>query len=80
MIGTGNTLYHMTFIDDLVDGFMLAGDRHEALGEVFPIAGPRYTTIRELVDTIAKALGKSVPPRRGPGQGDGDGAYARSAA
>jgi nucleoside-diphosphate-sugar epimerase len=66
MIGTGNTLYHMTFIDDLVDGFMLAGDRHEALGEVFTIAGPRYTTIRELVDTIAKALGKSVPRIRIP--------------
>jgi nucleoside-diphosphate-sugar epimerase len=32
MIGKGDVLYHMTFIDDLVDGFMLAGEKDEALG------------------------------------------------
>ena len=56
MIGKGNVLYHMTYIDDLVDGFILAGTRDEALGEVFTIAGPNYTTIRELADTIADVL------------------------
>jgi nucleoside-diphosphate-sugar epimerase len=53
MIGKGDVLYHMTFVDDLVDGFMLAGEKEAALGEVFTIAGPQYTTIRELADTIA---------------------------
>ena len=62
MIGKGDILYHMTFIDDLVDGFMLAGEKEEALGEVFTIAGPEYTTIRELVDAIASVLDKK-PPR-----------------
>lgn len=62
MIGKGDVLYHMTYIDDLVDGFMLAGEKPEALGEVFTIAGPVYTTIRELVDAIAAELGKK-PPR-----------------
>ena len=61
MIGKGDVLYHMTYIDDLVDGFMLAGEKDEALGEVFTIAGPNYTTIRELVDTIADVLGKPHP-------------------
>jgi nucleoside-diphosphate-sugar epimerase len=66
MIGTGDSLYHMTYIDDLVDGFILAGERTEALGEVFTIAGPEYTTVRELVDTIADILGRPRPRLRVP--------------
>ena len=62
LIGSGKTLYHMTYIDDLVDGFMLASDRPEALGEAFTIGGERFTTMRELVDEIADVLG--VPPVR----------------
>lgn len=60
MIGSGKTLYHMTYIDDLVDGFILASRRAEALGEVFTIAGERYATITELVAQIAEVLGKRV--------------------
>jgi nucleoside-diphosphate-sugar epimerase len=66
MIGSGKVLYHMTYIDDLVAGILLCGTRDEALGEVFTIAGPRYTTIRELVDLIAGVLGKGRPKLRLP--------------
>ncbi len=59
MIGRGDVLYHMTYIDDLVDGILLCGSRPEALGEVFTLGGERYTTLRELVDTIAEVLGKT---------------------
>jgi len=62
MIGSGKTLYHMTYIDDLVDGFLLASDRPEALGEAFTIGGERFTTLNELVNEIADVLG--VPPVR----------------
>ena len=61
LIGNGKTLYHMTYIDDLIEGFILAGERPEAIGEVFTIAGERYTPIRELIDTIADVLGKPRP-------------------
>jgi nucleoside-diphosphate-sugar epimerase len=66
MIGDGNVLYHMTYIDDLVDGFILAGQREEALGEVFTIAGPEYTTIKELVNQIAIVLDRKPPRFRVP--------------
>lgn len=56
MIGNGKTLYHMTYIDDLVQGIILAGEHENALNEVFTIGGPNYTTIRELVDSIADVL------------------------
>lgn len=62
MIGSGRPLYHLTYIDDLVDGFVLAGSRPEAPGEVFTIGGPRYTTLNELVRLIAGAVG-APPPR-----------------
>ena len=61
LVGNGKTLYHMTYIDDLIEGFILAGERPEAIGEVFTIAGERYTPIRELIDTIADVLGKPRP-------------------
>jgi nucleoside-diphosphate-sugar epimerase len=66
MIGSGRTLYHLTFIDDLVDGFLLAGTHPAAVGEVFTIAGERYTTLRELVQLIADILGKPYPRLRVP--------------
>ncbi|MCK8516812.1 NAD-dependent epimerase/dehydratase family protein [Methylonatrum kenyense] len=66
MIGNGKTLYHLTYIDDLIDGFMLAAEKQEALGEVFTIAGPRYTTVQELADTVARILEKKPPRLRVP--------------
>jgi nucleoside-diphosphate-sugar epimerase len=66
MIGSGKTLYHLTYIDDLIDGIVLVGTRPEALGEVFTLAGERYTTLNELVALIADTLGKPRPRLRIP--------------
>ncbi len=59
MIGSGKVLYHMTYIDDLIQGIILAGRKPQAIGNVFTIAGRKYTTLRELVDMIADVLNKS---------------------
>jgi nucleoside-diphosphate-sugar epimerase len=56
----------MTFIDDLIDGILLAGTRPEAVGEVFTIGGPRFTTLVELVNLIADVLGRPHPHLRVP--------------
>lgn len=66
MLGSGRTLYHMTYVDDLVDGLLLAGTRPEAVGEVFAIGGERYTTLRALVELIAESLGVPHPRLRLP--------------
>lgn len=66
MIGTGRTLYHMTYIEDLVTGFVLAGTMPQAVGEVFTIGGPEYTTLRTLVDKIAEAVDRKPPRLRIP--------------
>ena len=63
MIGTGQVHYHLTFISDLVDGIIRCGEREEAAGNVYILAGPRYTTLDTLAQAIAKVLGR--PLRRG---------------
>jgi nucleoside-diphosphate-sugar epimerase len=57
MIGSGNVLYHLTFIDDLVEGIRLVGETAGIEGQIFTLAGPRYTTLNELYAAIAAVLG-----------------------
>jgi nucleoside-diphosphate-sugar epimerase len=66
MFGRGDVSYHMTYIDDLVDGIMLCAEHPKALGEVFLLAGERYTTINELVVAVARAVGVEPPRLRLP--------------
>ena len=62
MIGDGSPFYHLTFIDDLVEGFRLCGTVPAAAGRTYILAGPRYTTLEDLVRMVAKELGVA-PPR-----------------
>lgn len=62
MIGSGRAYYHLTFIDDLVEGFRLCGTVPAAAGRTYILAGPRYTTLEELVALVAKEL-TVRPPR-----------------
>src|SRR3989339_2258797 len=66
MIGNGNVLYHMTFVEDLVRGFILAGEKDESVGEVFTIGGEGFLTLVELVEKIARILSKPVPKTKIP--------------
>lgn len=61
MIGSGETLYQMTYIDDLCRGIILCGEHHKAVGEVFILAGDAPTTLNELTAAIARAVGGAVP-------------------
>ena len=62
MIGDGKPFYHLTYIDDLVEGFRLAGTVPAAKGRTYLLAGPRFTTLEELVRLVAKEL-KVEPPK-----------------
>jgi nucleoside-diphosphate-sugar epimerase len=62
MLGSGEVFYHLTYIDDLVEGFRLCGEVPAASGRTYLLAGPRYTTLNQLVALIAKEL-QVTPPR-----------------
>lgn len=63
MIGDGKVLYHLTFVEDLVAGIALAGEKNEAVGEIFTIGGEGYLTLSELVKKIADSLNKPIPKK-----------------
>ena len=66
MFGSGETYYHLVYIDDLVDGILLCGEHPAALGGTFIIAGDRWTSLNEWVAEIAQALNVPKPKLRLP--------------
>jgi nucleoside-diphosphate-sugar epimerase len=54
VIGTGKIFYHMVYIDDLVEGFILASEHESAIGEVFIIGGEENMILDDLLSTIAR--------------------------
>jgi dihydroflavonol-4-reductase len=62
LLGSGRPFYHLTFIDDLIEGFWLSGTVPAAAGRTYILAGPRYTTLETLIEMVAKELGVE-PPR-----------------
>jgi nucleoside-diphosphate-sugar epimerase len=61
-LGPGEIFYHLTFIDDLVDGFRLCGTHPAAANRTYILAGGEVTTLNELVALVAAEAGVA-PPR-----------------
>jgi len=62
MFGSGETLWHPVYIDDLVNGLILCGHRPAALGQTYIIAGESYVTLNQWTAGVAAAVGR-LPPR-----------------
>jgi dihydroflavonol-4-reductase len=62
MVGSGDTLIQLAYVDDVVDGFLLALRKERAVGEAFIVGGDEFLPLRDLVRLIAAELG--VPPPR----------------
>jgi dihydroflavonol-4-reductase len=62
VLGSGNIFYHLTYIDDLVEGFRLCGEAAPAANRTYILAGGEVTTLNELVELIAVEAGVR-PPR-----------------
>ncbi len=60
ILGPGNVFYHMVYIDDLVDAFLLASENENAIGETFIIGGEEILSLNEIVDLIAE--GQNLQP------------------
>jgi nucleoside-diphosphate-sugar epimerase len=60
MFGSGKTLYHPLYIDNLVDAHMLAMEPDKGNGQTFLIADEEYVTIEDLVRRVGKALEVNV--------------------
>jgi nucleoside-diphosphate-sugar epimerase len=66
MIGNGQNVHHLIYIDDLVEGLTLAATVAGAVGETVVLAGKETLTTDEMVATIAAQLGTRIPKWRAP--------------
>jgi dihydroflavonol-4-reductase len=58
-LGRGEIYYHLTYIDDLVEGFRLCGEHPAAANRTYILAGGEVTTLNALVKLVAE--GAEVP-------------------
>ncbi len=58
IVGSGNNLRSMAYVDNLCQGLMLAAIRERAAGQVYWIADRRPYSMNEIVDTIEQLLEK----------------------
>jgi nucleoside-diphosphate-sugar epimerase len=61
ILGDGRIYYHLTYIDDLVEGFRLCGEVPAAAGRTYILAGGEVTTLNELAALIAAEAGVRPP-------------------
>jgi nucleoside-diphosphate-sugar epimerase len=61
VLGDGRFYYHLTYIDDLVEGFRLCGEVPAAAGRTYILAGGEVTTLNELIAIIAAEAGVTPP-------------------
>jgi 2-alkyl-3-oxoalkanoate reductase len=66
MFGSGRTLYHPLYIDNLVDAFLLTMPRGAGNGRAYLIADEHYYQIRDIVKEVGRALDVPVRIRHYP--------------
>ncbi|MFQ6006511.1 MAG: NAD-dependent epimerase/dehydratase family protein [Woeseia sp.] len=60
MFGSGKTLYHTLYIDNLTDAFVLAMQEGRGDGQTYLIADEEFVEIEDLVRRVAKAMNTEV--------------------
>ena len=60
MFGSGRTLYHPLYIDNLVDAFVQAQEPGRGDGEAYLVADQEYLSIEELVKAVGRSLDVDV--------------------
>ncbi len=60
LLGDGQMIYHMVHVDDLVNGFLLAGEKEAAVGESFIIGGAERKRLNEIMEMILEIQGKTA--------------------
>jgi len=60
IVGSGNNYWHMSYVTDVAEAFVLAGMKKGIEGEIYIVAGEKPYTMNEIASEIAKA--EKVPP------------------
>lgn len=60
-LGSGEIYYHLTYIDDLVEGFRLCGEHPAAANRTYILAGGEVSTLNAVVALVAEEAGVPRP-------------------
>ena len=66
MLGSGEVIYQMICVDDLIDGILLCGTKEEAIDNIYILTGEAPVTLNQLVQVIAEVLDVRPPRLRLP--------------
>ena len=66
VLGSGDIFYHLTYIDDLIEGFRLCGETAAAANRTYILAGGEVTTLNQLIALIAAEAGVAPPALKLP--------------
>ncbi len=66
IIGSGDNIHHLIYIQDLIDGLLLAAENENAAGGLFVLAGKEPLTTREMVRSVARVLDRRLPRLQAP--------------
>ena len=61
VIGNGQNLHHLIYVDDLIEGFFLSGSVEKAVGKTIVLAGKDSLSTNEMTNAIAAVLETSMP-------------------
>lgn len=65
-IGDGRNLHHLVYIDDLLDGLLLAARAPDAPGRTFVLAGNEPVTSRDMLEAVLRSLDRPLRILRVP--------------
>jgi nucleoside-diphosphate-sugar epimerase len=60
-LGTGESLIHLIYIDDLIEALLLAGKCDNAIGKVYFVGMKEPVTWKEYVNAISETMGMDPP-------------------
>jgi dihydroflavonol-4-reductase len=66
MVGRGQNIHQLIYVDDLAEGMLVAASHQEAIGETFLLAGEERLSSNEMVAAIAAAVGVKEKSWRAP--------------
>jgi dihydroflavonol-4-reductase len=66
MVGRGQNIHQLIYVDDLAEGMLVAASHEEAIGETFLLAGEERLSSNEMVAAIAAAVGVKEKKWRAP--------------
>lgn len=66
VVGDGKNHWHLVYVENLVDGIILASKKKKAVGQKYLIGDEKSHSVNEIVSTVASELGVKAPNTKIP--------------